>query len=186
MKRPLLVFEDVENAPRRPLFNILGVPWYGTPLAPLHVVLMLVAGWAVALVVSGSGWFWLGIVYGVSLLLANFLHSVGHILGGKRVAAPMTGNLITATRHINLYEDEPPTRPRDVHLSRTLGGPLLNFGAGALFLLLGAIVGWHWVVALGIANVVFGVASLLPVYSFDGEVIFREWKARAAASKEQG
>ena len=61
-----------------------------------------------------------------------------------------------------------------VHLVRSLGGPLMNFMLGGLFLVL-----WDSVrsPALGFfagANLVIGVIVLLPIPSVDGGVIWRE------------
>ncbi len=185
MTQPLGVFENIRTTPRRKLFRFLGVDWVATPYAWLSVPNFLAAGIVLALV---SRWgepvgevLRAGVISGVLLFVMNIVHTIGHILGGHAVNAVMDANLVTATRHINLYLDDPPDLPRRVHLSRAGGGPLLNIAVGLVIALVGA---GAWVSTFGMYNLVAGIGSLAPVHSVDGEVIWRELR-KSPKTKDQ-
>ena len=186
MADPLMVLEDTGPSNRRHIGSVLGVDLYATPLAGLGIVMQLVAG-------AVLGWFLFegdpaarlvsGALLGSLLLVSNVVHGMGHLLGGRLAGSPMTGYLVTMTRHVNLYEDDPddPTAiPPRVHILRAAGGPALNLIVGVLALL----VWWvsrDWVsAALAILNLGFAVGALAPVPSVDGEVIWRELRRREA------
>lgn len=183
MTNPLGVFEDIHTARRYDLFTLFGVRWLATPNAWMSIPGYLAAGFACAFALHlnqpGTDIVIGGITYGILLLLTNALHSVGHILGGKLAGAPMDANLVTATRHINLYSGSQEGLPSRVHLARASGGPVMNALIGVLALLLwfgldgGDLLGFF-----GAINVLAGAGSLLPVRSVDGEVIWRELRRR--------
>jgi hypothetical protein len=106
------------------------------------------------------------------------LHSFGHILGGKLVNSAMSGLLIAATRHVNVYDGDQSQISSGVHLARSLGGPLFNLLSAGIFLV---VIQWmdagFWMKlfsSLISVNLFFGLGSFLPIPSVDGEVIWRE------------
>jgi hypothetical protein len=106
------------------------------------------------------------------------LHSFGHILGGKLVRSAMSGLLIAATRHVNVYDGDQSQISSRVHLARSLGGPIFNlFSAGIFFVLIKWVEPGFWMKLLSSlisVNLFFGLGSFLPIPSVDGEVIWRE------------
>jgi len=178
MGNPLMVFENVKTAPRRRLFTLWGVPWLATPWAWASVPAFLAAGIVLAMIAgageSGEERAVLGLGYGVLLLIANVLHSLGHIIGGKWAGHPMDANLVTATRHINIYRGHQGHLPRRVHLGRALGGPVMNLVVGILALIVGQVVEGSLIDSFGVMNVALGVVALAPIPTVDGEVIWRE------------
>ncbi len=175
--QPIFVFEDIETAPRRRLFTLFGVPWTATPSAWQSLVFLTVVGLIIALIFL-PGWslgsrLLFGVIYGLLIKTIYLVHDLGHVLGGKYVGAPMDEALITGTRHINIYRG-PQDYPSRVHLSRALGGPLLNIMVGIVGLTIWGIVGGHVLLFFGLGNLLFGLGSFVPVPSVDGEVIWRE------------
>ncbi|MBN1202837.1 MAG: hypothetical protein JXJ20_13380 [Anaerolineae bacterium] len=181
MANPMGVFEDIQTTPRRPLFTLLGVRWLATPYAVLSIPIFVGLGVVIGLVGSAGETpgtsLLIGLVYGLLLFLMNVLHSLGHILSGKLVGAPMDANLVTATRHINIYDGPQDGYPRRVHLGRALGGPLMNILVGIVTLIVWALVGGDVLRFFAVVNLVAGIGSLAPVRSVDGEVIWRELRA---------
>lgn len=178
MTQPLGVFENIQTTPRRKLFRFLGVDWVATPYAWLSVPNFLAAGIVLSAI---ARWgdppgdvLLAGVISGALLFVMNIVHTIGHILGGHAVNAVMDANLVTATRHINLYVDDPPDLPRRVHLARASGGPLFNIVVGLVMLVLALAFGGAWMHTFGVYNLVAGIGSLAPVHSVDGEVIWRE------------
>ena len=178
MGNPLMVFENIKTTSRRRLFTLWGVPWLATSWAWASIPFFLGLGIALAVIVqtgdSGEERLGMGAAYGVLLLLANTLHSVGHIIGGKLVGHPMNANLVTATRQINIYRGHQGHLPRRVHLGRALGGPLMNLAAGLIALIVGQIVAGQLIDAFGWINVIIALAAFAPIPTVDGEVIWRE------------
>jgi hypothetical protein len=172
MTQPLLVAENIDTTPRRTLFMFLGVPWTATPQAWLGVLAQMTFGVAAA-VVMGVG-LASGLLWGVLVVLSVALHSIGHILGGLSVGSPMDENLVTATRHVNIYRNDPPDLPSRVHLGRALGGPLMNLAVGVLGLAIFGLSGSLTLLLFGGFNLFVGIGALAPVPSVDGEVIWRE------------
>lgn len=175
MQRGLLVFEDVETVPRRELFQVLGVPFTATNTAWLSIIPFLILGTIISFVaLSGESVIArliFGIIYGLLIEAAYLLHDVGHVIGGRSVGSAMNENLITSTRHINIYHGIQDF-PKQVHLSRALGGPLFNIFIGLLALAFP--IDGHVTTFFAIMNLVIGFASFLPISSIDGEVIWRE------------
>lgn len=186
MNNPLLVFENIHTTPRRQLFVLLGTPWRVTPLGWLLLPVYFLPGFLLT--------FWLlpsptaigvrvaaGSLAGVAMLLTTALHEVGHLISARSVDAPVTEIYLAAIRPLTLYHDQQEPARR-VHLVRALGGPLFN---GLLALMTGA--GWQLaadalpqpyhaaLVAFFLANLLYGLGSLLPLPSVDGNVIWRNW-----------
>lgn len=115
-----------------------------------------------------------GVLFGILLIVTNALHSIGHIIGGKMVNAPMDELLVTASRHVNIYLNDPLDLPSRVHLGRALGGPVLNIGVGLIVFLVALIIGSAGLLFFSIANLGYGIGALIPARSLDGEVIWRE------------
>jgi hypothetical protein len=180
MAKELFIFEDVETVPRRELFRVLGVPFTATQTAWLSVIPLLIVGILIALVAlpdeSIIARLIFGVVYGLLMEVTYLLHDIGHIIGGRSVGSAMNENLITNSRHVNIYHGIQDF-PKHVHLSRALGGPLFNIFVG-LFAL-GFPLDGHIITFFAIANLVIGFASFLPIPSIDGEVIWRELRNRS-------
>lgn len=180
MANPILVMENVETTRRIKLYRFLGVDWYYTPVAWLGMLVFIGGGIIVALIFSPPGNAIInGIFYGALAYFANTLHTIGHILGGRVVGAPMHGNLVTIMRHINLYNDTG-NETRRIHLGRALGGPIMNILVGVL-----ALIGWsssqdHFMLFFAVIGLsVYGIFPLFPIPSLDGEVIWRELRKNA-------
>jgi hypothetical protein len=180
MANPIGVFEDIQTAARRRLFTVWGIPWLATPWAWLSIPAFLFAGVLIATFsgVGGSGeaTFGIGLVYGALLFGMNILHTAGHMLSSTLVGARMDAVLVTATRHITLYNGPQDDLPSRIHVGRALGGPLMNIAVGLVALALAGAAGGRYVGFFGTVNLVVGLVALLPIRSVDGEVIWREMR----------
>jgi Zn-dependent protease len=176
MRKPLMVFEDIHATTHRKLFTILGVDWLATPYAwlslPIFLALGILTGFAGEHSRGTEVWLPIGLGYGLLLYLVNTLHSIGHILSGKLVRAQMDANLVTATLHVNLYYGEPKNFSKWVHIGRALGGPIFNVVMGLIALGLWKISGSYFLAAFANLNVLVGIASLAPVPTLDGWVVW--------------
>jgi Zn-dependent protease len=118
------------------------------------------------------------LLFTIAVEMTTVLHAFGHILSGKMVHSAMDELLITATRDVNLYYGNQSLIPSQVHLVRSLGGPLFNiFVAGVCATLASIITADFWlalVSSLISTNLFFGLGGFLPLPSVDGEVIWRE------------
>lgn len=166
-------------ADHRKLFNYFGVPFYVTPSIWQTLLLWPVVGIAIAFIFFSGSWaahlFW-GLIYGVLAGLSYvFGHLAGHIYSGRGVGAVMDRALLDGVRVVNVYENHD-VRP-EIHLARAGGGPLANFVLSMLAIVFWAFSGWHWLLFLGMFNLLLGLAALLPVTGADGEVIWRELRA---------
>jgi len=143
MKRPLLVFEDIGPESRRELFRFAGVSFMATRWAALSPFMWIALGVVTALAESRGAFKTSvavqGVIYGVLLICCNVIHTLGHIVAGHLVGAPMDANLMTATRDVNIYITHGDGTPRSARIGRSLGGPLANLLAGLASLLL-----WLW------------------------------------------
>lgn len=169
---PLMVLEDIHTTPRRELFTLFGVRWTVTPYAWVGVIVEIIFGMIAALVTGNS--LVVGVLWGILIVVSLTLHSIGHILGGLYVGSPMDEVLVTASRQVNIYRNDPPNLPSRVHLGRALGGPLMNIVVGAITLILTALGGGATLLFFAAVNLVWGLGALLPLPSVDGEVIWRE------------
>lgn len=176
--RPLFVQEDIETTPRIHLFTLSGVPWEATPQAWRSIPQNLIGGFlGTYIFMPGADIVTrliYGVIFGALLIAANSIHSIGHILGGKIVGAPMDELLVTASRHVNIYRNDPPDLPSRVHLGRALGGPALNIAVGIIVLAVALLIGSAGLLFFSVANLGFGISALFPIPSLDGEVIWRE------------
>lgn len=177
-EQPKFVYEDIRQAPRREIFRLFGTPWTATRWAWLELVNFGILGIIVALIVGrldSIGGVITGLVYGALLLLAYFVHDIGHVFAAKNTGHPMEETLVTGTRHVNLYSPYEMDLPSQVHFTRAFGGPLANIVVGLLtFMLVGAVVDSHFVDIFALGNLVIGIGALAPVDSVDGGVIWRE------------
>lgn len=118
------------------------------------------------------------IYFVIAVELTTPIHALGHILSGKLVHSAMDELLITATRDVNRYHGDQSQIPSYVHLVRSLGGPAINILVGLFCILIAPSIPpgfWAGVnTSLISTNLFFGLGSLLPVPSVDGEVIWRE------------
>jgi len=173
----MLILEDIHSKPQRRLFRWLGVDWQATPYAWLSIPFYVAIGILVTLLGrsprSTGSRILAGVGYGLLLIIMNVIHTVGHILSGNRVGAPMKANLVTATYHVNLYPDDPPSLPPRIHLGRALGGPLLNILAGLTALVVNTFIHVGWVSFFGLANLVVAIWCLVPLPGLDGRVILK-------------
>ena len=183
MGKPFLVFEDIDAVSRHELFRLLGTRWEATRFAWLSPVFWCALGLAVSLlvkppapvaqrVVSGIG-------YGLMLMAANALHSIGHIVAGRFVGEPMAVNLLTATRDVSVYARKGSDAPRRRRIQRSLGGPLANLAVGALALAVGSTSGTGWLRMFGLFNLLIGIWTLLPIPTLDGAVIWGSLRKRS-------
>jgi hypothetical protein len=183
---PAFVLENIETARRIRLFRLLGVPVETTPLAFLNPIALYASSFVLTLIVQPD--LALGerlvsaSIFAVLGLATLFIHSIGHIIGGKIAGSPMDSLLLTATRQVNVYEgDQEHFTPR-VHLLRASGGPAGNFAA-ALIGLVVVLVGGPSIYALFFtaANLFGAISALAPFPSVDGEVIWRYLGKRQTA-----
>lgn len=119
-------------------------------------------------------------IFTVAGLIANTVHSLGHVVSGTLAGSAMDKLLITATRDSNIYEgDQSAVRGR-THIARAIGGPVANLlAAGFTYLILSLVGGGPHALLTRIAgvNLGFGLGAFLPLPSVDGEVIWREvWR----------
>lgn len=161
----------------RTLFTFLGVRWKLTPTSIRFVPSRLATGLILAFILLRAepleDRLFYGLVYGLILLVSQFLHIVGHILGGKIAGHPMSASLIIAYQFTTYYEAEQPLTRR-VHLIRTIGGPLANFILAA-----GAFLAWqkfsgHILLYTAIINSFLALLLFLPFKGIDGEIFWRE------------
>lgn len=174
MDRPEGVFEPIDRQHRKTLFSFLGIPVSFTNLAPLNVPLTLGGVLPIA--------WWLkreegaGAVAATALrlmatvVLSNFLHSLGHLLAGRLVRAPMDELIVTSTRHITAYHGDQSRFPTPVHVTRAMGGPV-----GNALVALAAVLGWTLTDSesealrdLSIVNAGLALMAMLPIESGDG------------------
>jgi hypothetical protein len=134
MPRPLLIFEDLHTTPRSKLFTLFGVEWLATPYAWLSPPFFCVLGIAAALLGHTESTLTMrmlmGVIYGLLLYACNTIHSLGHILGGTILGAPMNALLLTATRDVTVYVGSRAEVPLRIRMGRAVSGPLLNLAVG--------------------------------------------------------
>jgi Zn-dependent protease len=177
MPKTIYVFEDMEHLPRRTLFRFLGVQWVGTPywwISPLWLFILgiVIAYWTLDSTHTPNILLD-GIAYALLMMLSIVWHSIGHLIGGKLAGHPMTGNLVTATLPVNLYDGK--KYPSRVHFIRSAGGPILNLSTGVALLALDRFVfSNHFLTFTAYVNLVFFVAALAPLPTMDGGVFVRE------------
>ena len=174
MDRPHGVFEPLDRQHRKTLFSLFGVPVSFTTLAPLSLP-MMVGGmvplaWALKRDEGLGAVLGTAVRLGLTLFLSNYAHSIGHILAGRLVGAPMNELIVTATRQVNAYFGDQSGYPTSTHITRALGGPVGN----ALVALV-AVVAWTLTDSesealrdASIANAGIALMAMLPMESVDG------------------
>jgi Zn-dependent protease len=175
------IIENLDTVRRIPIGRFWGVALLATPLTwlspfvffGLHMLLN-VLNYRLSLTERLHQ----ALLFSIAIEITTILHAFGHILSGKMVHGAMDGLLITATRDVNLYHGDQSRIPRQVHLARSLGGPLFNlFVAGVCAALATIVAADFWralVTSLIATNLFFGFGGFLPLPSVDGEVIWRE------------
>jgi Na+-transporting methylmalonyl-CoA/oxaloacetate decarboxylase gamma subunit len=158
------------------LFTIMGTHFCATPDVWLYGVKALGGGLITAVIFNrGSGVvsiITLGVVYALLILLTYVLHTVGHIISAREVNAPMAESVFTGRRQFNVYNDT--TRPTpNVNMGRAIGGPLMNLTLATIVFAVWAITPGWGILVFALANLVYGVGSLLPIEGYDGAVLIR-------------
>jgi Zn-dependent protease len=178
MKKPLLVFEDIQSAPKRRIFTLIGTEIFATPLAWLSVPAFFIPGFGIGLILrpesSTEVSFLFAFASGFLLCLTNSIHSLGHILAGKMVRAPLDAVLITATRPVNMHKTDPFLFSRFQRIVRAAGGPALNIAAGFIALLLSQWFDSKLAFLAAYFNLAIGLWLLFPIPSLDGWVLWGE------------
>jgi len=176
MKKPLLVLEDTSPESRHALFRFGGVTWAATRYAWLSPMFWAALGAVLAFAEQRNetveGALLVGCGYGLILYGSNVIHSVGHILAGRVVGAPMSTNLLTSTRDVSVYVQPGASAPRGLRLGRSLGGPLANMLCGVIALAAGGPESSRWLAVFGSFNIAVCLWTLTPVPSLDGWVIW--------------
>jgi Zn-dependent protease len=182
MKRPFLVFEDIGPESRRELFRFLGVTFMVTRFAALGPLMWITLGFVTALAESHGAFAAAvavnGLIYGVFLICCSVIHTLGHIVAGHLVGAPMDANLMTATRDVNIYITHGVETPRRARIGRSLGGPVANLLAGLIFAAL-----WRWggeqlFLMFGVMSLAIGAFTLMPIPTLDGFTILEQFLRR--------
>jgi hypothetical protein len=177
MRRPLLIFEDLGTTPRRRLFTLFGVQWLATPYAWFSPPFFCTLGIAAAFIAYAdrlpASQLLAGVAYGLMLYACNTIHSLGHILGGTLLGAPMNALLLTATRDVNVYLGPRAEAPLRIRMGRAASGPLLNLLTGVVMVVAGRALHAGWLTLFGCFNLGVGLWTLCPIPTLDGWVIWR-------------
>ncbi len=163
---------------RRILFKLFGVPFTVDGKSWQFVPPKLIIGLLIAFITLPEEMIatriFMGLNYGFLLLLALFVHIIGHVLSSREIKAPVREAYITPVLIQVLHHDESEVSSR-VHLIRAIGGPLYNLFIFVVSYILWLIMPEAYIVqAFAIANIVVVCITLLPFPSLDGEVIWRE------------
>ncbi len=174
MRKPLLVAEDITA--RRSLFRVFGVGWSATRYAWLSPLSWVTVGLAMAFAsrsdADGTEVLVAGLGYGAVLYAANILHSVGHMIAGRAVGAPVEAVLVTSTRDVIIYAQPGAAAPDRCRIGRAVGGPAANLAVGCALMLAGHLAQAAWLAMAGLVNVGVAIWTLMPVPSLDGWVIW--------------
>ena len=175
--RPLFVIEDIHSAGRASLFTIAGIRIEATRYAWLAPITWMIIGLFIAALDRHNGTL-VSLVgraafYGAALYSSNLFHSLGHIVAGKMVHAPMDILLLTSTRDVTLYLAGPAAYPAKACIGRSLGGPIANLGVALLSFGIAVPLGAPWLQSFGTMNVALGLWTLCPIPTMDGWVIWR-------------
>jgi Zn-dependent protease len=175
--RPLFVIDDIRSPRRTFLFTMAGVRIEATRHAWMAPITWLVFGLLIAALDGDRGSVVSVVakaaVYAAALYLANVLHSIGHIVGGRIVGAPMDILLLTSTRDVTLYLTDPSTYPVGVRVGRSLSGPAANIVVALLCFSMTAPLRAAWLESVAVVNLAVGLWTLCPIPTMDGWVIWR-------------
>ena len=176
----LLIVESIEESNLQKKFTLFGVDYYATRYAWLSAPIMLILGIFLALSIAPAdetgAKILIGLGYGLLIIISGFLHGFGHIISSRMVGAPMSREIMTATVSITSYDDDGKELPSRVHFGRAIGGPLMNLILASMILLFEN----HFLEFFGYVHLVLFIATIAPIPSVDGAVIFREllnWKS---------
>lgn len=160
------------------LFTFWGVPVTRGRQAWLFVASKLAIGAVIAVVFHpGSGLGELTVItLGYTLIIHSIaiLHAVGHVISSARVQPPMTELRVIALQIQTRFDADPADLAPVVHITRAVGGPIMNFALGVLGLIWWASSGSHYAVLFTVGNLIFAFGALLPLPLIDGSVIWRE------------
>lgn len=179
----LFVFDDSQKDKRRNRFTLLDTQFVATPLSWLNLPLMISIGIVLSLVFMPTGdlvgQVLIGMGYGLLIVLASMVHSIGHIISSWMVGAPVKSVVMTMTvNYLDYGEDS--EHPSRVHIGRALGGPVLNAVLGIIMLaIFGFVIPNHFIAFFGGVNIALALITIAPMPSVDGAVIMREmrdWK----------
>ena len=167
------------SAPSRPvMFTLLGLPWTRTsqtiPFMLTRMALGLVAAWLLLPNDAPALRLLWGLVYGLVIISVQVIHTAGHILASRRVSPPMREVRSLLIGFATLYPREVVPATSRVHLTRSLGGPIINLAVGIVALLIWGVIGGHLLSFFGWFNIALGLVALLPIPGIDGSVIWRE------------
>ena len=176
MRKPFLVLEDIRRPPPRKLFRIGNITWIATRYAWLSPLFWCVLGLAVTWLggrpVTAGAWLLTGLAYGALLYATNVIHTLGHVVAGWLVHAPMASVVLTSTRDVSTYVRQGATVPRRARLGRAIGGPAFNVLTGGIALALARLLDGQLLFVFGCFNVAVGIWTLLPIPTLDGSVIW--------------
>ena len=162
---------------RRRVLTLLGADWYMTPRARYAAAWMLVVGLLASFLFADGNVlerFVTGLAYGVAIGVSVVCHQIGQLVAGRLTGRPLSGVVFTATFPFQLYPPEE-EQPSKVHLMRALGGPMANLGLGWLALILYMFGARHGFVGfLALVNMLYALAAMIPLPTFDGGVVLRE------------
>jgi hypothetical protein len=177
--KPFGVFEPTGRRHRKTLFALFGVPVSYTRFSAFALPFMMLAALPYALFrerETAPRPLSIGALkYALLMTVTNYLHSIGHILGGRAVSAPMGELIITSTRQVNRYEGPQDHHPKGTHITRAMGGPLLNLLAALVAYLLFRKLGGRprWLADFVFFNAAWGLGSFTPIESLDGGSILK-------------
>jgi hypothetical protein len=163
----------IDNEPRTHAGDVLDVEiavtrgWWVQPLA------MVLGGQVLGRLFGAPGHHRRsGLGYAAGLAAAASVHALGHITSARMVESPMDTLLVTPIRTYTLYDDTGETVTEDQHRGRAIGGPVANVVAGLGALCVSLVVKNRSLRFFGVASVLAGLGSLIPVAGNDGEELF--------------
>jgi Zn-dependent protease len=174
---PPYVLEGLDRLRPRRIVRLLGVDWMVSGTAWFAPIWIVGLGIAISLVAqvrdSTSEGLLIGLVFGLLVAGSMVVHQLGGIIAGTLVKAPMLEVVFTGTLAYDVYQ-ESEGYSKLVHVVRGLGGPAANLGLGLLMLAL-YFSGYRspLVLFLGILNVIFCLAALMPLPTMDGGIILK-------------
>jgi len=110
----------------------------------------------------------------VLLNIVLILHTVGHIITSKLVLPAMSEIRITPEIIQTRFDNDPEQIDPLIHITRSVGGPLMNIFVGCVSIPLAPIIAHHFFTFFIGANFLLAFLLLLPFPYVDGDVIWRE------------
>lgn len=115
--------------------------------------------------------------YGLLLIAANLVHTLGHMAAGRLAGSPMETNVLTSTRDVNVYREPGASAPPGRRRMRSLGGPTANLVVGVAALAAARAFGSRWALTFGVTNAAVALWTLLPLPTMDGWIVWRAERA---------